>query len=149
MAPDRPYFFSMGLLKNLGLFFIVFLPAVALASMLLAGLPGARAAVSPEWRIGWNPVPWLIMTAPWLLPTILLVPALHLLGKWLVRKRSRGNARLVIALASSVLFPAAALALWGPSNLRVDFVLPIVISALGYGLVFRLPRFVSAAVGGA
>ena len=129
----------MGFVKNLGLFLIVFLPAAALASMVMSGLLGNRVPSSPEWDIGWNPVLWLIMTAPWLLPTVVVVPLLHLLGLSLGGRRPNWNPRLAIALASPILFSAAVFAVWGTDNFRVDFVLPVVVSAVVYGLVFRVP----------
>jgi len=138
----------MGLVKNLGLFLIVFLPAAAVASMLMAGLLGDRVPASPQWDAGWNPVLWFIMTAPWLLSTIVVVPALHLLGWVLVRRRPHWNGRLAVALASPALFSAAVLGLWGPGNFRVDFVLPVVVSAVVYGLVFRIPLPVAAGARG-
>jgi len=139
----------MGLVKNLGLFLVAFLPAAAVASMLMEGLLGDRAPASPQWHAGWNPVLWLIMTAPWLLPTAVVVPALHLLGWVLVRRRPHWNGRLTVALASPVLFAVAILGLWGPGNFRVGFVLPVAVSAVVYGLVFRIPSAVAAGTRGA
>jgi len=136
----------MRLLKNVGLFLIVFLPAAALASMLMAGLLRGRLPTSPQWDAGWNPVLWLIMTAPWLLPTVAVVPVLHLLGWVLARRRPHWSGKLTVALASPTLFSAAALGLWGPENFRVDLVAPVVAAGVVYGLVFRLPLPV---VGGA
>lgn len=129
----------MGFVKNLGLFLIVFLPVAALASMVMANLPGGRVPSSPQWDIGWNPVLWFIMTAPWLLPTVVVVPVLHMLGLFLVGRRPHWNLRLAVAIASPALFSAAVLGLWGPDNFRVDLVLPVVVSAVVYGLVFRIP----------
>ena len=137
----------MRLVKNLSLFLIVFLPAAAVASMLMAGLLGDRVPASPQWHVGWNPVLWLIMTAPWLLPTVVVIPALHLLGWVLVRRRPHWNGRLIIAFASPLLFSAAILGLWGPGNFRVEFVLPVVVSAVVYGLVFRIPLAVAGGRG--
>ena len=128
----------MTLLKNLGLSLLVFLPLVAVVSMVVAGVLGDRAPTAPEWRVGWNPILWLIMTAPWLLPTVLVVPLLHFLGRGLGKRFSVGLVRGLVVAASPILFLLAVLALWGPGNFDVGFVLPVFVSALVYGSVLRI-----------
>ena len=61
------------LLRNLGLFLVVFLPVVALASMAL-GVLFPDEDLAPEWKLGWNPVLWFVMTAPWVTPAMVAVP---------------------------------------------------------------------------
>ncbi len=129
----------MPFLKNLGLFLVVFLPLVALVSMVMEGVLGDRVATSPEWRVGWNPIMWLIMTAPWLIPTVLVVPALHFLGRGLRKRIPQGRVRGIMVIASPVLLSVAVLVLWGPHNFQLDFALPVVLSGLVYGAVFRIP----------
>jgi hypothetical protein len=126
-------------LKNLGLFLVVFLPCVALVSMVLAAVLGDRVPSSPQWQAGWNPLLWLIMTAPWLLPTAFVVPLLHMLARTLRRRLPSMQARLTFVAASTLLFLLAVLALWGVANLTVSFALPVVVSAAAYGFVFRIP----------
>ena len=129
----------MTFLRNLGLFFVVFLSLVALVSMVMEGVLGDRVATSPEWRVGWNPIMWLIVTSPWLIPTVLVVPVLHFLARGLRKRMPLGNVRRIMLVASPVLFLVAVLALWGPSNLQLDFALPVVLSGLAYGALFRIP----------
>ena len=129
----------MALVKNMALFFLGFLPAVAVASMTLAGVFGDHIESSPQWKVGWNPFVWLIMTAPWLLPTAVVVPLLHFLGKGVLRRFSRVVARRVLLGASPALFMVAVLALWGPGNFRLDFVLPVAVSGVLYGALQRIP----------
>lgn len=129
----------MALVKNMALFFLVFLPTVALASMTLAGFLGDHFQSSPQWNAGWNPLLWLIITAPWLLPTVIVVPLLHFLAKGLMRRSPRVVVRRVLLVASPALFIAAVLALWGPGNFRLDFVLPVAVSGVFYGVLQRLP----------
>ena len=126
--------------RNIGLFFVLFLPAVALVSMVLTGVLGESVQTSPDWDIGWNPILWLIMTAPWLLPTILAVPLLHLLGKGVAKGFSRPLARRILLGASPVLFMVCVLIEWGPDNFTLEFVLPVAVSGLLYGGLLRIPR---------
>ncbi|MBC8450786.1 MAG: hypothetical protein ISS31_09160 [Kiritimatiellae bacterium] len=128
----------MTLLKNLGLFLIVFLPVAAIVSMVMAGVLGDGLPPESAWHIGWNPVLWFIMTAPWLLPTALVVPILQLLGSVLGKRLPLGKVRLAMLAASPALFFLAVLALWGPGNLDVDFILPVLVSSVVYGLVLRV-----------
>lgn len=130
----------MTLLKNLGLFLLVFLPLVALVSMVLAGVMGDPADVADEWYVGWSPILWFIMTAPWLLPTVLVVPILHFLGRALAKRTSPRSARSVVLVASPVLFLLAVLGLWGPHNLEIDFVFPVLAAAFVYGAVLRIAK---------
>jgi len=128
----------MSLLINLGLFLVVFLPAAALASMVLAGVLGDRVATSPDWDVGWNPILWLVMTMPWLLPTVAVVPVLHFLGKGIAGRRSRSAARRALPVLSPVLYVLAVLVLWGPGNFRLEFVLPVALAGVLYGAVQRI-----------
>ena len=129
----------MNFLRNLALFFLGFLPLVAILSMVLSYLMADRIPSSAEWDLGWNPVLWFIVTAPWLLPTVLLVPVLHFLGKAAVRRFARPFARVILMMSSVILFMAALLILWGWENFQWDFVLPVVTAAWLYGALLRLP----------
>jgi hypothetical protein len=127
------------LLGNLALFLFGFLPTAAVVSMVLAPVLEDPAETAPEWRLGWNPFLWWIMTAPWLLPAILAVPALHFLGKWSASRFSRSRARRLLLGAAPALFLVIILVLWGPENFRLSFVLPVAISGFLYGAVQRIP----------
>lgn len=129
----------MALLVNVVLFFLGFLPAVALVSMFLAGIFGERMGASPDWEIGWNPILWLIMTAPWLLPAVFLVPVLHLLGKHAAKRLSRQSARQIVVVASPTLFVLTTLGLWGLENFQWGFMTPVAVAGLLYGAVLRIP----------
>ncbi len=106
----------------------------------MEGVAGDGATASPEWRVGWSPILWLIMTTPWLIPTVLVVPLLHLMARGLRTRVSRRSVRVGTLIASPVLFALAVLALWGPHNFQLDFVLPVVLSGFVYGAVFRIPE---------
>ena len=129
----------MTFLRNRGLFFVVFLPLVALVSMVMEGVLGDLVAKAPEWHVGWNPIMWFIVTAPWLIPTVVVVPVLHFLGRGLRKRISPGRVRGIMVIASPVLLSVAVLVLWGPHNFQLDFGLPVVLSGLVYGAVLRIP----------
>jgi len=129
----------MTFLKNLLLFFLVFLPAVALLCMVLEFVLADRAGTSSEWRVGWNPLMWLILTVPWLLPTVLLVPILHFLARLMGRRHSVSGARAFLIVASPILFVVAVLGLWGVQNLEPGFLGPVAVAGLVYGSVIRVP----------
>jgi hypothetical protein len=122
---------------NLVLFPLVFLPAIALVGMVWEGIAGAP---SPTWRVGWNPLLWLLWTAPWHLPLIGLVPVLHLLARVLARPRAaRRPVRLLLVIASPVLATLGLLAVYGRGNVRLDVLLPVALAGLAYGAVLRIP----------
>ena len=129
----------MTFLKNLLLFFLVFLTVVALSCMVLEFVLGDRAGTSPEWKVGWNPLMWLILTLPWLLPTVLLVPVLHILAKVMARRHSPSGARAFLIVATPILFVVAVLGLWGFQNLEPGFLGPVAVAGLVYGTVFQVP----------
>ena len=126
-------------LKNIALFFVVFLPTVAIASMVLTEALGDRVHTSPDWEIGWNPLLWFIMTAPWLIPTVVSVPLLYFLAKGIARRSSRSVARRVLLGASPALFLGTILVIYGPNNFSWDFILPVGVSSLLFGALQRIP----------
>jgi hypothetical protein len=107
--------------------------------MLLEFVLGDHSGAAPEWKVGWNPLMWLVFTLPWLLPTVLLVPILHLLARLMVRRHSGSGARAFLIVASPILFVVAVLALWGFHNLEPGFLGPVAVAGLVYGAVFRVP----------
>ena len=125
------------LLQNLALHLGVFLPVAVLGCMGVSHLTGTPP--SPDWDAGWNPLLWLAFTAPWLLPTLALAPVLYLLVRALIRWQPRWNARPLAVLSAPVLFASTWLGLWGRDNFTLDLVLPVVVGAVAYGLVLRLP----------
>jgi hypothetical protein len=82
---------------------------------------------------------WLILIVPWLLPTVVLVPILHVLAKLMGRRHSPSGARAFLIVASPVLFVVAVLGLWGFQNLEPGFLGPVAVAGLAYGAVFRVP----------
>lgn len=129
----------MVLLRNIGLFFIGFLPAVAIVSMVVTAVVGDDAGSSSDLSAGWNPILALIITAPWLIPTVLVVPILHVLGWCAANRFSLPMARGILLAVSPALFMVAVLVLWGPQNSRLEFILPVVISGAFYGALQRIP----------
>jgi hypothetical protein len=129
----------MVLLRNIVLFFIGFLPAVAVVSMVVAAVFRDGAESSSDLSVGWNPLLALIVTAPWLIPTVLVVPLLHILGSCAANRFSLPKARGVLLGASPAAFTVAVLILWGPQNFRLEFVLPVVISGVLYGALQKIP----------
>ncbi len=129
----------MVLLRNIGLFFIGFLPAVAILSMIVAAVSGDGAESSSDLSVGWNPVLALIITAPWLIPTVVVVPLLHILGSSVANRFSLPVARGVLLGVSPAVFMLAVLILWGPQNFRLEFALPVAISGVFYAALQRIP----------
>ena len=125
------------LLQNLALYLGVFLPVAVLTGMVVSHVTGTPP--SPDWDAGWNPLLWLVFTAPWLLPTIALVPVLYLSVRALIRWQPRWNARLLAVLVSPALFASTWLGLWGADNFTFDLVAPVIVAAVVFGLVLRLP----------
>jgi hypothetical protein len=134
----------MTFLKNLILFFVVYLPAVAIVSMLMELIPSVHARTPDTWDVGWNPIVWLLLSAPWQLPSVILVPLLHFLGWAFAARSSRSRARRAAVVASPILFLAAWLVLYGPENSNVESVVPVVLAGLLYGAVLRIPGARSA-----
>jgi hypothetical protein len=122
-----------------GLFFVVFLPATTVANMTL-GVLFPQEAAAPEWKLGWNPVLWLVMTAPWVTVAVVAVPVLHFVGAIAARRTSSRNARTVVVAVAPVLFLAVLVGLWGASYLTVELGAPVCFGAVVYGIVFRMPH---------
>lgn len=125
----------MLLLRNVGLFFVVFLPAAAIAGMLVEAW---LVEPAPGWEVGWNPVLALVLTAPWLAPAVLVVPLLHWLAAALAARFSRRTARAALLGASPALFLATVGVLWGPQNFRLELGLPVAAAGLAFGGVLRI-----------
>ncbi len=128
-------------LKNIALFFFMFLPTVAITSMVLTESLGDRVHTSPEWEIGWNPILWFIMTAPWLVPIVVIVPLLYFLARVVTRRSSRSVARRVLLAATPALFMGALLIIYGPDNFSWEFALPVCVSGLLFGAMQRIPDY--------
>jgi hypothetical protein len=127
----------MTFLKNLGLFFVVFLPVIAITGMIAEGIAGPA---SPTWRVGWNPLLWLVWTAPWHAPVVVAVPLLHILGRRLARRGSRSAARRTLLVASPLTCAVVMLGVYGPDNAGAGTLLPILLAGLAYGAVLRIPE---------
>ena len=128
-------------LKNIALFFFVFLPAVAITSMVLIESLGDRVHTSPEWEIGWNPILWFIMTAPWLVPVVVVVPLLYFLARVVTRRSSRSVARCVLLGATPALFLVAILIIYDQGNFSWEFTVPVGVSGLLFGAMQRIPDY--------
>jgi len=125
--------------RDLGMYFWLFLPATTLAGMAYRAVFN-QPAVAPEWDIGWNPILWLIMSIPWLLPTVIGVPVLHLSSCQLGLRVSRRTVRVLLAFATPLLFVLIMLGLWGGSYLEAHLLLPLVVGAGFYGGLLGIPR---------
>jgi hypothetical protein len=84
------------------------------------------------------------MTAPWLVPTVVIVPLLYILAKVIVRRFSRPVARGFLLGASPALILLAVLILYGPDNFSWDFILPVAVAGLLYGAMQWIPDYPSA-----
>lgn len=126
-------------LRNLGMYFWMFLPAATLAGMAYRAVFN-QPAVAPEWDPGWNPILWLIMSVPWLLPTVLAVPVLHVTANHLVRGPWKRTVRGLLMAAAPLLFLLILLGLWGSSYLELHLLLPMLLGAWAYGALFRIPQ---------
>jgi len=122
------------LVVNILLFPVTVLPVVALAALLFECVFGDLRSAEP----GSNPVFWLIYTAPWVAPAIILTPVIHIVVRFVSQQSSHVMARLAACILSIVLFLLSMLVLWGPKNLTIDFIFPIAIAGLVYGGVFRI-----------
>ena len=122
------------LVVNMLLFPVTVLPVVALTALLFESMFGDLRSAEP----GSNPVFWLIYTAPWVAPAVILTPVIHI-AIWFVSQRSsRVTARLAACIISVVFFSLFMLVLWGPKNFTIDFIFPIAIAGLVYGGVFQI-----------
>jgi hypothetical protein len=128
----------MTLLKNILFFFVVYLPALALASMFMQLIPAVVQRTPSEWELGWNPILWLITTAPWQIPNVVFVPVLHLLAGRAGRRHAPGTARRVVVPAAAAMFLLGNLALWRLDNMA-ELAVPVAVAGVVYGVVFRVP----------
>lgn len=122
------------LILNILLFPVAVLPVVALTALGLEYVFGDLSSAEP----GLNPIFWLIYTAPWVAPAIILTPVIHILIWFVFRRSSLVTARLAACILSPVLFSLSMLALWGSKNFTIKFIFPIAIAGLVYGGVFRI-----------
>lgn len=129
----------MILLKNIGLFFLVYIPAMAVASMLLQLVPAIAQRTPAEWEVGWNPMLWLIVATPWQVPVVVLVPVLHFIARRVSRRQSLAASRRLMLVCAPVFFLAGNVVLWGVGNL-LELALPVLCAGVVYGAVLRIPR---------
>ncbi len=129
----------MSLIFNIGLFFIGFLPAMSIITMVLSATFGDSAVSSTGWDIGWNPILAFIVNAPWQVPALVAVPLLHFLGKFLAQKYSRPRARVFLLGLAPTFFLLVNLGIWGPSNFKWELILPVAGAGVLYGALQRIP----------
>ena len=102
------------LVVNILLFPVTVLPVVALTALVFESVFGDLRSAEP----GSNPVFWLIYTAPWVAPAIILTPIIHIVIRFVSQRSSRVIARLAALILSIVLFSQFLLVLWGPKISR-------------------------------
>jgi hypothetical protein len=101
-------------------------------------VPAVAQRVPQEWDMGWNPVLWLIATAPWQIPIVVFVPLLHLLAGRVERRHAAGTARRVVVPAAAAMFLLGNVALWRLDNMT-ELAVPVLVAGAVYGAVFRVP----------
>ena len=126
----------MTLLRNLTLFFVLFLPlgfATGLAGGFLEGpMPAARLA--------YPILVFMVAVVPLLLPSILAVPVLHFAFRRFTRDSGRSAARWIAALATPVALLAVHLACFGETYLGIPLLALILLPGAVYGGAFGLVR---------
>jgi hypothetical protein len=124
----------MTFLRNLALFFVLFLP-LTLALSHGAGLLAGPAIVDGELtRTTPYPVPyWMTSVLVLVLPTVVLVLPLH----WL---RRRGLGSVAVAVTTSVSFVALVIAIWGAGFFSWPVIVFVALPALAYGSALKQAR---------
>ncbi|MBT3979981.1 MAG: hypothetical protein HOE90_01435 [Bacteriovoracaceae bacterium] len=122
------------LITNILLFPVTIFPVVALVGFIQEGVFGDLSSTEP----GFNPILWLIYTAPWVSPAVILSPIIHIVVQSISKRSFLTVARLSAVILSPLLFSLAMLVLWGVRNFTVDSIFPIVIAGFVYGGIFRI-----------
>jgi hypothetical protein len=124
------------LLRNLALFFVLFLPASCVTGLSGGFLTGPFPTPRPAYELG----TFLVGVMPLLLPSILAVPVLHFGYRAWSRRRSPREARWIAALATPVALLVVHLAFFGVELWSVPLVALILIPGAIYGIAFGIPR---------
>ena len=125
----------MTLVRNLVLFFVLFLP-----SSCATGLSGSFfTGPLPTPRIGYELGLFLVGVVPLLLPSILVVPVLHFAYRAWSRRRSPAKARFLATLATPVALLATHLVVFGVGLWSLQLVALFLIPGVVYGVAFGIP----------
>jgi hypothetical protein len=126
------------LVRNLALFFVLFLPASCATG--LSG--GFFTGPLPTPRIGYELGLFLVGVMPLLLPSVLVVPVLHFVYRAWSRRRSPVEARWAATLATPVALLVVHLTVFGLELWSLQLVALFLIPGAIYGLTFGIPRTV-------
>lgn len=125
----------MTLVRNLALFFVLFLP-----SSCATGLTGGFfTGPLPTPRIGYELGLFLVAVLPLLLPSILVVPVLHFVYRAWSRRRSPAEARWGATLVTPVALLVVHLAVFGVALWSPQLVVLFLVPGAIYGLAFGIP----------
>ncbi len=126
----------MTLVRNLVLFFLLFLPLTCTTGLAAGFLVGPV----PPPRVAYEIQVFVTGVLPLLLPSLLAVPVLHFAYRILLRDRGRAAARWVAALATPVALLAVHLAFFGVTFLGGPLLVLFLVSGAIYGSAFGLVR---------
>jgi hypothetical protein len=124
----------MTFLRNLALFFVLFLP-LTLALSHGAGLLAGPAIVEGELTSA-TPYPvtyWMTSVLMLVMPTVVLVLPLH----WL---RKHGLGSVAVALIAAFSFVALVIAIWGGGFFSWPVIIFVALPALAYGSMLKQAR---------
>lgn len=126
----------MRLIRNLALFFVVFLPASC-----ATGLAGGffTGPLDPP-RIAYDIGLYLFRVLPLLLPSVLAVPVLHFVYRATLLDDPPARARSIAAIATPFALLSVHLAVFGVAFLSTPLLALFAIAGALYGAVFALPR---------
>ena len=126
----------MILLRNLALFFVLFLPAACATGLVTGALegpvPGPRAAY-PIAR-------FLVSVLPLLIPAVLAVPVLHFAYRGWLRDRPARRSRRIAVIATPLGLLAGHLAVFGTAYWSAPLLVLICAPGALYGALFGIPR---------
>ncbi len=126
----------MTLVRNLVLFFVLFVPLTCTAGLTTGLLEGPLPPPRMAYAIG----VFATGVLPLLLPSLLAVPVLHFAYRFWLRDRRRRTARWVAVLATPVVFLAVHLAFFGATFLGGPLLLLLGVAGTLYGSAFGLVR---------
>jgi hypothetical protein len=123
----------MKLLRNVVLFFALFLPAAYVTGIVGGFFVGLR----PTPRISYETLLFVLEVVPLLMPSLLMVPVLQFVySRWL-SELPRGRALGLAAAATPVAFLVPHLAIYGGEFWSAPLVMLFAIPGALYGIVLR------------
>ena len=126
----------MTLLRNLALFFVLFLPASCVTGVVSGFLSGPM----PAPRSGYALMTFVSSVLPLLLPSLLAVPLLHFAYRRWLRAQPTGRARWLAMLLTPLALLGLHLGFYGDPFWSVPLVAMVVVPGIAYGAVFGLVR---------